>query len=383
MQTHSFQITVYLLSLSGCTILYILTAFYLKRSRNPQKRKPARLPHVVVLIAVRNEEKYIRDCLQAFEQQTYPEDHFLVTVIDDQSTDSSAKIAEEICKKNINFKLHPVREERYGLKGKMNALEQALDDTDAELVLITDADCIVPPSWIETFVEYFAENTGLVAGLTLLQPGYKRNVPQKSFSLFQKVQTLDWLFLQLVSSYASQAGRPITVLGNNFGFRKKAYDQTGGFKNIGFSVTEDYALMEAIRRQGSWKICHTIDPGNTIFSFPLQSLKEFYNQRKRWISGGRKSGLWAYFLMLLSTLLHFLLLSSLLLSGFYTLKVIFWLSVLITDFMILSPELDRSGLKPLKKYFLIFEVFYIFYSIVFAVLALFPSRVTWKGRSYT
>jgi cellulose synthase/poly-beta-1,6-N-acetylglucosamine synthase-like glycosyltransferase len=382
MQTHDYQILTFLVLLSGTVFLYIVTAYYLKRSRNPKQEAPKHLPSVAVLIAMRNEEDYIHHCLKSLERQTYPKDRHQIIVIDDKSTDSSPEIVREYINRNSNFKMLAIQEQRHGLKGKMNALEQALSETDQQIILITDADCIVPRGWINTFVSYFKRDVGLVGGLTMLYPGFGRESPKKTFSFFNKIQALDWLFLQFVSTYASQVGKPITVLGNNFGFRKEAYDLVGGFKEIGFSVTEDYVLMDAIARQGSWKIIHTIDPDNTIFSFPVNTLKEFYSQRKRWMIGGKKSGFWTYYLLLLTTIVHFLLICSLFIPGFNILKFLLWLGILSTDYVLLSSALNHTNTNSLKKYFVFFEVFYFVYSILFAFLALFPSRVIWKGRYY-
>lgn len=371
-----------LTGISAIVLIYLLTGIYLKKGRHPQKSLHQSLPRVSVLIAMRNEEKNIAHCLEAFEKQTYPDGLFKICIIDDQSDDESPAIARSFTERYDHFEMRTITEEKYGLRGKMNALAQAMEDTDSDIILITDADCIVPRDWIRTFVSYFQENVGLVGGFTLLYPLPDRSVPKKRFGLFDKIQALDWAFLQIVGAYCSYTGKPAAVLGNNFGFRKAAYDEVGGFKKIGFSVTEDYALMRAIKNTGHWKIHQTLDPENTIFSFPVHSLKAFYTQRKRWVTGGKSADLWTYFLMLQTVFIHAALIISLFIHGALLWKGILWAIILGFDYYILSTELNRFRLYSLKRYFLFFELFYFLYTIFFGIVSVFPSRVSWKGRSY-
>ena len=109
-----------------------------------------------------------------------------------------------------------------------------------EIILVTDADCQVNPGWAEAIVAHFTPETGMVGGVTLLE------YPKDDSGFWARLQALDWLFLQAIASGMTGAGRPVSILGNNFAFRRAAYDETGGFRRIGFSLTEDMALMQAI-----------------------------------------------------------------------------------------------------------------------------------------
>ena len=56
-----------------------------------------------VLVPVYNVEKFLPKCLEGLCQQTYKD--FEVILIDDGSTDLSAKICDDFCRKNKNIKL--------------------------------------------------------------------------------------------------------------------------------------------------------------------------------------------------------------------------------------------------------------------------------------
>jgi glycosyltransferase involved in cell wall biosynthesis len=51
-------------------------------------------PFVSVIVAVRNEEKHIRECLDSLLAQDYPRGRYEVLVVDGQSTDGTREIVE-------------------------------------------------------------------------------------------------------------------------------------------------------------------------------------------------------------------------------------------------------------------------------------------------
>jgi len=360
---------------------YIFTAMYLLSHPHPEKSHPTTLPEIAIVVAMRNEENTIASCLQSLENQNYPNHLFKVYLADDRSTDNSVEIARPFLDRNENFHLISIEKDNYELLGKMNVLCQALEQIKSEIILITDADCQVPQSWINTYVDYFDENTGMVSGLTVLEPLSFVKENKYNSSIFAKIQTLDWIFLQSIAAATSNANLPVTVLGNNFGFRFEAYHQIGTFKKLGFSPTEDFSLMRAIEETGSWKIKHTLDPSNTIFSYPVKNFKEFFEQRKRWIIGGKGARLWGYFIMGLSFAAHLSILFSVVLMQ-WKLSAALGIGLIIgIDYFILKRELKKQELNHLKKYFALFEIFYIFYTIIFGLIFPFNKKVTWKNRT--
>lgn len=363
-------------------LIYIITVFYLKHFAEPGKTEKPGREKIAVLIAMRNEEKNIGGCLSALEAQNYPSSLFDVYVIDDRSTDRSTEIVQSFIQRNAHFHLISIKEDRHQLFGKMNALAQAIAQINQDIILITDADCIVPPGWIETYARYFEAETGLVGGLTMLDPHPGVKVTKARSFFFGKVQAVDWLFLQIISAKAANAGRPVTVLGNNFGFRRAAYRETGGFESLGFSVTEDLALLQAVEKLQKWKIKLSLDPANTIFSYPVNTLSEFIKQRQRWVIGGRSMRPFGYFLSAVSTIAKVTLFAALLLFHWNTLTGVSLALILGTDYRLISRQLNKLNMRHLKKYFLPFEIFLIFYSLFFSLTALLPQKVHWKGRQF-
>ena len=359
---------------------YFFAALYMLSFPRPRQTPNGGDKRVAVLVAMRNEERTIAACLKALEGQDYPSALYDVYIIDDQSTDRSADIALAFVQHNRNFHLLKIREEKYGLHGKMNALSQALETVQSEIILITDADCIVPAGWIRAHCAYFGSDTGMVGALTLLEPPDNLRPPEYHSGFFARLQALDWIYLQSVAAASSNAGKPITILGNNFGFRKQAYDDVGGFKALGFSPTEDFVLMRAIEQTGRWKIKHTMDKESAIFSYPVRRLKGFFSQRLRWIIGGRKARPWGYFIMGLAVAAYLAIILTLVKGQFNVFSAGAIGLVLGIDYLIIKQQTRKTGLNHLLVWFLPYEIFHFAYTLFFALIAFLPLKIRWKGR---
>ena len=193
---------------------------------------------------------------------------------------------------------------------------------------------------------------------------------------------MDWLYLQTIAAGCSKAGRPITILGNNFGFRKQAYDELGGFKKIGFSVTEDFKLMQAMEAKTDWGIRHTTDLENTIYSKPVQKYSHFYAQRQRWIKGGQSARPFAYVIVGLSLLAHLAILGIFIMSLWTRTAAMAVGMIIGMDYFILKRVTKITKQKKILRWFLPFELFYISNLIVFSIASLVPQKVHWKNRKF-
>ncbi|NOX88465.1 MAG: hypothetical protein GXO77_05525, partial [Calditrichaeota bacterium] len=136
-----------------------------------------------------------------------------------------------------------------------------------------------------------------------------------------------------------------------------------------------------VRKKTSWKIIHTLDPENSIYSHPSPDLRSFFRQRHRWIKGGKSVRPWGLFILSFSVITHLLILLSSLLSitGLFTLLSL--LVLLTTDLAILIAPLKKLRLVALLKHFIWFELFYFAYLLVFGVFFFLPVKVRWKGRN--
>jgi cellulose synthase/poly-beta-1,6-N-acetylglucosamine synthase-like glycosyltransferase len=354
------------------SIGYTFFIMHLLSHKPPKKYPLSSLPKVSVLLAFRNEEKNILACCEALDQLDYPVDKIEILMLNDQSSDSSPQIVDDFRKGKPHFKLRNIKEEKNNLHAKMNVLAQGIQHAAGEFIFITDADCQPSGGWIKTMLSYFDPGIGLVSGFTILD--------EKDPKTFSLLQTIDWIFLQGLAYTASNGGKPITVMGNNLAFRRNVYDQVGGFEAIGFSITEDHALMKAIRTQTNKEVKYVRDKEGLVLSAPVKDFTAFINQRLRWVKGGISARPFAYFLVGFSFLTHLSIIAIFMMQQWNMVSATAIGLILGIDHFKLKMHLKDLDKENLKKHFLRFELFYIFYPIVLFILLLFTNKVKWKGR---
>ena len=368
-------------------VLYIITSlflffgtYFLSSNLERIKSPPNNLPTISVLIAARNEEKRLPGCLDALLNSDYPREKFELIIIDDRSKDRTLEIVQNYSRKYTNIKVVVITKRIPNMSGKASSICQGIEHSRGEIILITDADCIVQEQWLKKMVECFESGIGLVGGFTLLSPARSVNNIKIKNSLLAKVQTLDWMYLLTVGAGAAGWGVPVSILGNNFGFRRKVYDEVGGYLAIGFSIIEDFALMHKIKQSTRWKVRISLDSQTSVFSFPPTSWREFIDQRRRWAAGGKEVGFFAKYLMILAFLCHL----AILLAGLSSWKmlVVGLVCKLAVDFALLWRSSRALKFFKILRVFPLFELYYFAYSFLFAPTVAFPATVHWKGVHY-
>src|SRR5690554_2866403 len=111
-------------------------------------------PFCSIIIPALNEEKDIEACLSSLSQQTYPRERYEIIVVDNGSQDSTkalaSKYADHVLDKT-NCNVGAVR--NYGS-----------EKAKGEILIWTNADCVVDENWIETGVTLLQENGNTIFG---------------------------------------------------------------------------------------------------------------------------------------------------------------------------------------------------------------------------
>ena len=365
-------LTIFILSVVAYFLIGSILTRAMQRKTPPVNDSD---PFVSVIIAAKDEADNLYPCLQSVLEQEYPQEKLEILVVNDDSGDGTERILQSFNRHHANFRYINLDASSKLLPGKAGAILPAIEQAKGEIICLTDADCRVAPGWIKGLVRHFDEKTGLVGGFTLLDSGKKRS------SLFGKVQSLDWLFLLGIACGSSLMGKPLSWVGNNLAFRKKAYDEIGGFKHFENSLIEDFSLINAIANKTHWQIKFLAEPDTLVRSLPLSSLRRLYNQRKRWATGIKNMSFFGKLVMVTSFVAHLWLLPVLfVLPPIFAVIGLFVL--FLTDFNLVLTAAKKVNRIDLLAYFIGFELFYLSYSILLPFLILFDQKIEWKNRVY-
>jgi len=357
--------------LIGLSFYFIqLVIFTIGAGKKYHKIPEDKYPSATVIVAARNEENNILDCLQSLDNLIYPNGKLEIIIMNDHSTDSTGEIIESFIKDKPKFKCRVPNESIGSLKGKTNALANAIKISQGEIILTTDADCFVSPEWVKTHASYYNENVGFVGGFTT----------QQDQNPFSGMQAIDFVYLLTVAAGSINLGKPLSCIGNNMSYRRSVYNKVGGYEGLPFSVTEDFNLLMAIHDLKKYNIIYPLDVGALVTSKACPDWKTLYWQKKRWGVGGMKSDLIGYSVMAWGYIVHG---AMLLLPFFFSLSVLY-LSVfkILIDFYFVKPVFNKLKLRMRFSHFLAFEIYFIVYVLILPFVVLPNRKVKWKGRTY-
>jgi cellulose synthase/poly-beta-1,6-N-acetylglucosamine synthase-like glycosyltransferase len=239
-------------------------------------------PFLSIIIPARNEEDNIEACLQSVCNQSYPTHLYEVIVIDDHSTDNTAAIVKKYAGKNV--KLISLKDElgnRQLNAYKKKAIEMAIAHATGDLIITTDADCIVKENWLQTIASFYQQTH---AAFIAMPVAYDCNS-----SLLQIFQALDFMTLQGITGASVYKKMHSMCNGANLAYTKKAFEEVNGFKDIdNIASGDDMLLMHKIYKHHQDKVFFLKSKEVIVHTAPMKTVKDFFNQRIRWASKADK-----------------------------------------------------------------------------------------------
>ncbi|MFL5766063.1 MAG: glycosyltransferase [Bacteroidia bacterium] len=377
-----FQIFVVIGSVLGLCYVLLISRFALGwRRLGKKKYLKVRTIQVSVIIAARNEQENIAACLDALLRQDYPRENYEIIIVNDHSEDDTALLVESYGQKHSNVRLEQLGE---GLIGKKQAIRKGIELSGAELIITSDADCVMPAGWLTAMVAcQQGEDAVMVSG-----PVVFRN----ERTLFEKMQSLE--FMALISSGGGSLayGKAILCNGANLAYKREAYHAVGGFESEdGRASGDDVLLMYRMNELFRGKVSFLKEEDAIVSTKAAASVSEFFSQRRRWASKGFS----AYNAEAKYTALVVYFFNSLILAGplvdwfcnrhgeIYLHLTGFCLILAgikcFFDFLLLFLAASFFKKERLLLLFLPEQILYVFYVVVTGIVGSF-GRYEWKGR---
>ncbi|HSW55701.1 MAG TPA: glycosyltransferase [Ignavibacteriaceae bacterium] len=371
-----------ILLLSAFLLFLLHYLFFLQRIfrglKNLTLTANEKLPYefISIIIPFRNEEENILASLKSIESQFYPQEKFEVIYVDDSSEDNSFELLKTNIKKN-NIIVLSVPNEFSINAHKKRAVRYGIENAKGDIIVTTDADCVHDEEWLKSLVLSFDSVTGFVSGPVEFET---------DDGLFSEFQKLEFAGLVLCGAGLIGSGHPTICNAANIAYRKKVFDEVGGFKDqMNLSSGDDELLMQKIAKDSDFKVKFCIDKKAIVKTSANKTIGEFYQQRKRWASKGLFYNNKSLVLKLILIYAFYVgLIAQLILGLFY--HPIFLLSFLgaflfkfIFEFRILykGKEILFNNLQ--LKYLFIAEIFQIPYIIFTGLVGAFGNYL-WKAR---
>lgn len=230
---------------------------------------------VSLVIPARNAEGTLASLLQDLYAQAWPKEAMEVLVVDDGSSDGTARIVSEMAHRWSGLRLIASRR-----LGKKAAIAHGVAEARGEWVLLTDADARCGPLRLSRIMQEVAGNGPDM----LVLP-----VATRGTGWLRRVQVEEQAALLGVAAGTAMQGRAVLANGANMAFRKVAFLAVGGYDGDTWASGDDLFLLRRMQRHGK-RVAYLLDPAVVVTVEAEGTLREAWRQRLRWAGKMRALG---------------------------------------------------------------------------------------------
>lgn len=358
--------------LFGLTFLFLLYYigflwYFGKGFRQLASGTYPKTPFVSVIVSARNESQNLPFLFQALEKQKYPRKRMEIILVDDRSKDNTYSLMQNFVKKHSHVKVIRISQNHPSMSPKKYALTQGIQIAQGEIIVTTDADAHPGPDWIKTLIKSYTPETGMVIGYA----PYRTDGPYETF--FHKLLALEYFSLAAVACATIKRKFSTTCNGANLSFRKKVFEQVGGYGEMGKWLSgDDDLFLQTVASQTSWKIDFAMGPDAAVFNNPPKTLAQWIHQRLRFSSKHLAyphkvkcvlGGIYAFYVFLLiATVL------GIIKSNFFPEILSIWGIKSFSEIIFLRKAKQKLEPRPLLRYYPVICVVHVLYVVFFPLL---------------
>ena len=233
------------------------------------------LPATSVIVAARNAAATLPALLADLAAQAHPA--LECVVVDDRSSDATPELLSAwVAQAPERRRWLRIDHTPAGWTGKKWALTEGIAAARHDVLLFTDADCRVGPTWAQHMTAPLAADARaeLVLGLSPLAPAP---------TLLSAVQRYEnaWFGLQLLGCVGW--GRPVLALGRNLAYRRALYARAGGHAAHAQLLSGDDDLLVA-RAAAPGRTRCVVHPQAQALTEAPASWGAYVRQRRRHVS---------------------------------------------------------------------------------------------------
>ena len=329
---------------------------------------------ISVIIAVRNEENNIQQCIESILKNNFPIENYEIIVVDDHSTDQTFRLISELHNEKVRvFRLSE------NSRGKKAAITFGISMASFPHILCTDADCTVSQDWLVTHSMQLEQNDALINSSIVL--------PETNDSILTHFQFLDFVATMAITANGIFRKSYFLANGANLSFKKATFYDVSGYEgNKHLASGDDIFLINKIAVSAPEKIGFIKSSESIVITKAEPTWLSFVHQRKRWATKAMKMdhskiAVIQGFVFLYAGIIGLYLLVGLFYSGvLFTGGLVALFIKMITDYLFLKSLCRYFGQPKVMRSFLPCFFLYFIHIILSGFYALRPSVFEWKGR---
>jgi cellulose synthase/poly-beta-1,6-N-acetylglucosamine synthase-like glycosyltransferase len=328
-----------------------------------------------IIIPARNEEHNISACLRSILKLNYPSHLYEVIVVDDHSHDLTADIVKSF-PQVILIHLSDIISQPTNSYKKL-AISAGIHQSKGDYIVTTDADSEVSPDWLRRFDQCIQnQNAVLVAAPVSIH---------QQRSLLNKFESLDFMMLQAITAAAVHSGVHSMANGANLCYRKMAFEEVDGFKQIDdIASGDDMLLLQKIAAKYPDNILYCHSKEAMVTTAGASSVRAFIDQRIRWASKGKYYQSAVFKIILLFVYLFNLSMLVFFMAGFWNslYMTLFLTAILLKtgiELILLIPASQFYNQRHLLWYFMPLQPLHILYMVIAGTFGNI-GKYHWKGR---
>jgi len=328
-----------------------------------------------VIIPFRNEEKRLPELLASVALLHYTRALFEIILVDDESTDNSAEIIKQFSNNNPTIAIKLIANIRQSNSPKKDAISTAISMIKYNWIITTDADCILPKTWLCCFNNFINEYDPNM----LVAPVSFKSDP----SFLQQFQLIDFLSMQGATIGGFGIQQPFMANGANLAYKKDVFLELNGFNDNDFIASgDDVFLLENFVAHDQKKVLFIKNIKALVTTFPTKNWDELIQQRKRWAAKATHfKSIFAKGIGAIVFLTNIGIGLALIISLFYPIFLILLLPKFTIDTLLIFKTAHVYQNKISFLSYLKTLLLYPFFTVYIAITSLLNPFV-WKGRVF-
>lgn len=240
-----------------------------KLRKNPPVYNENYKPFISIMIPCHNEQEVIAETVENISLVDY--DSYEIILIDDRSTDTTAKIIDELSKKYE--KVRCLIRQKDAFPGKSAVLNDAMKIAKGSVVLVFDADARIEPDFIKLMLPSLEPK-----GVGAVQA--RKNIINAKQNFLTTCQYNEYIFDSYLQIGRDAVKGAVELRGNGEMIKREALEDINGWNND--TITDDLDMSTRLHIKG-WDI--RFCPDAIVNEEGVICFSALIRQRRRWVEG--------------------------------------------------------------------------------------------------